>query len=112
MSINITDSDGVTSIQIPDRLEADLLKADGNVEDIEITIYFKVKTILPSGKVVGEPYLDTATPLTLNCKENPELAEAMRLIQQAIGLGRYQQMTAPIPKPVENLEMIPLIENS
>lgn len=41
-------------------------------------------------------------PLELNCKNDPELAESMRVIQRKIGQGRYQQMTAPVPAPVES----------
>ena len=115
MSISIKDSDNVTSIHIPDRLEVSLLEADGDVEKLELKIYFQVKTILPSGKAVGEPYLDTANPLRINCKGNIELTQAMMVIQKSIGEGRYKQMTAPpAPEFSQNTGMMmapPIAEN-
>lgn len=108
MNISIQDSDGVMSIHIPDRLEADLTKGDGVVENMKLVIYFKIKTILPSGKVVGEPYLDFGNPLLLNCKGNPELTQAMLVIQQAIGKGRNEQVLAQtqIPEPTPDSGMM------
>ncbi|MDP8935624.1 MAG: hypothetical protein M3N42_16165 [Cyanobacteriota bacterium] len=100
MAIPIKDLDDVTTVHIPDRIEVDLTQAEGDVESLELKIHFKIKTILPSGKVVGEPYLDTAKPLLLNCRGNAELTAAMKVIQQAIGVGRYQQITAPPPEPI------------
>ncbi|MEG4484861.1 hypothetical protein [Microcoleus sp. D2_18a_B4] len=93
MSVLIKDTDDVTTEHIPDRLEVNLIQAAGNIQDLELKIYFKVKTTLPSGKVVGEPYLDQTNPLLLNCQGDEKLTQAMLIIQRAIGQGRYTQIT-------------------
>ena len=96
MAIKITDLDGVSTVHDAERLEIDLKSAKEVVEDMVVKVYFDVTTELPNGKEVGQLYWDSV-PLELNCKNNPQLAEAMRVIQQAIGAGRYAQMTAPAP---------------
>jgi len=125
MGVPISEDD-VTSLHVADRLQINLAQAEEDVEKMELEVFFKIFTVLPNGKVVGEPYLDTAKPLRFTCKNNPELKAAMELIQQTIGEKRYEQLTAQpeipppsqipalseISEPVENPEMIPPIENS
>ena len=109
MPVIVTDSDGISSIHTAERLEINLLTADEIsdkiVTDMVLQIYFNVITKLPNGKEVGQKYWDEK-PLRLDCKNNPQVAEAMRVIQQAIGQARYAQMTAPVPAPVESPGMI------
>ena len=98
MSVKITDSNGISTIHTAERLEINLKGANEVVQLMEIKAYFDVKTELPSGEEVGREYWDSV-PLKLTCENDPELAEAMRVIQQKIGQGRYQQMTASTPHP-------------
>lgn len=49
-------------------------------------------------EAVGEPYLDKDT-IYLDPANDVELAEAFSVIQQKIGLLRYQQLHAPHPEP-------------
>ena len=109
MPVSVTDSDGITTIHIAERLEINLLAvdevSDKMITDMELQVYFNVITKLASGKEVGQKYWDKK-PLKLDCKNNPQVAEAMRVIQQAIGAGRYAQITAPAPEPVESPGMI------
>ena len=105
MSVIITDSDGISSIHTAERLEINLKGTNEVVQLMEIKAYFDVKTELPSGEEVGREYWDSV-PLKLTCENDPELAEAMRVIQQKIGQGRYQQITAPVPAPVESPGMM------
>ena len=99
MPVKITNSNGITTIHTAERLEINLKGANEVVQLMEIKAYFDVKTELPSGEEVGREYWDSV-PLKLTCENDPELAEAMRVIQQKIGQKRYQQMTAPVPAPV------------
>lgn len=101
MAIKITKRDGISTIHTAERLEINLKGTDGVVQLMEIKAYFDVKTELPSGEEVGREYWDSV-PLKFTCENDPELAEAMRVIQQKIGQKRYQQMTAPVPAPVES----------
>ena len=105
MPVKITNSDGISSIHTAERLEINLKSANEIVQLMEIKAYFDVKTELPSGEEVGREYWDSV-PLKLTCENDPELAEAMRVIQRKIGQERYQQMTAPVPAPVESPGMI------
>jgi len=105
MSIKITDTDGISTIHSAERLEINLAIVAETVKDMTLKIYFNVETQLASGKSIGQLYWD-AVPLELNCKNDSELAEAMRVIQWKIGQGRYQQMTTPVPEPVESPGMI------
>lgn len=101
MPIKITDSDNISSIHSAERLEINLAVAAETVENMTLKVYFNVETQLASGKSVGQLYWDSV-PLELDCKNDPELTEAMRVIQRKIGQRRYQQMTAPVPEPVES----------
>ena len=108
MSIKITDSDGISTIHTPERLQINLLTigmAEPTVEQMVIEVHFNVKTELSSGKEVGQEYWDSV-PLKLTCENNSQLAEAMRVMQQAIGAGRYAQMIAPVPAPVASPGMM------
>lgn len=94
MSINIlNEEDNITTVHIPDRLEVSLIESDGDVEKLKLKTYFQVKTILPNGKTIGKPYLDTNKPLFIDCKGNVELTQALIVIQKAIANERYKQMT-------------------
>ena len=104
MPVKITDLDGISSIHTAERLQIDLSIPDETIDDKEVTdmtveVYFNVTTRLPSGKEIGQKYWDNV-PLKLDCKNNPQLAEAMRVMQQAIGAGRYAQMIAPVFTPI------------
>lgn len=93
--IDPNDENEISTIHIAERLESSLLLAKENVEDMELNILFMVESRLPSGKIVGQPYLDINNPLQLSCKDNPELAKAMQVIQKAIREGRYKQIITP-----------------
>ena len=105
MPVRITNSDGISSIHTAERIEINLKGTNEVVQLMEIKAYFDVKTELPSGEEVGREYWDSI-PLKFTCENDPELAEAMQVIQQKIGQKRYQQMTAPVPAPVESPGMI------
>ena len=105
MPVKITNSDGISTIHTAERLEINLKGVNEVVQLMEITAYFDVKTELPSGEEVGREYWDSV-PLKFTCKNDPELAEAMQVIQRKIGQERYQQMTAPVPSPVESPGMM------
>ena len=101
MSVKIINSNGISTTHTAERLEINLKDTNGVVELMEIKAYFDVKTELPSGEEVGREYWDSV-PLKFTCENDPELAEAMQVIQRKIGAGRYAQITAPVPAPVEN----------
>ena len=105
MPVKVTNSDGISSIHTAERLEINLKGTNEIVQLMEIKAYFDVKTELPSGEEVGREYWDSV-PLKFTCENNPQLAEAMRIMQQAIGQARYAQMTAPVPEPVTSPGMI------
>ena len=109
MPVIVIDSDGISSIHTAERLEINLKGTDEVVELMEIKAYFDVKTELPSGEEVGREYWDSV-PLKLTCENNPQLTEAMRVIQQAIGQARYAQMTAPVHEPIGSPGTIPTEE--
>lgn len=94
MPINITDpKTNITKSHVTERLEINLLHANEVVEDMQMVIYFNVHTLL--GDIEVAPvYWDSQKPLVLSCRGNPELTEAMKIIQNAIGVNRYLQLTA------------------
>jgi hypothetical protein len=94
MPIIITDSDNISTLHFAERLQSNLSLANEVVEDMVLEIYFTTETHLPNGKLVGQVYWDNE-PLRITCKGNPELTEAMKVIQQAIGYYRYLQLTTP-----------------
>ena len=96
MLIKITDPNGISTIHTAERLEINLKGTNEVVQLMEIKAYFDVRTELPSGEEVGREYWDSV-PLKFTCENDPELAEAMRVIQRKIGQERYAQMTAPAP---------------
>ena len=109
MPVKITDSNGISSIHTAERLEINLKGANEIVQLMEIKAYFDIKTELPSGEEVGREYWDSV-PLKFTCENNLQLAEAMRVIQQAIGQARYAQMTTPVPEAVGSPGTIPTEE--
>lgn len=104
MPIITTDSDNISTIHTTERLQINLLTAKENVEEMYIEVFFIIETQLPNGKTIGFPYWDNK-PLILNCKNDPELTQAMLVIQNAIGVNRYVQLTTTptIPEPIEPL---------
>lgn len=93
MPIKITDSDKISSVHRAVRLQSELGEAGEDVASMVLQIFFEIENQLSSGKIIGQPYWDLANPLLLTCKDDPELAEAMQVIQQKIGEGRYKQIT-------------------
>jgi hypothetical protein len=114
MPVSVVNLDGITEIHTSERLEINLLSAKEIVENMRMRIWFNVETRLPNGKTVGQPYWDSQRILELSCEHDPELANAMRVIQQKIGEARYKQITTPpeISELVKNSEIMPSIENS
>lgn len=106
MPVIVTDSDDISSIHTAERLEINLAIAKETVEDMTLKIYFNVETKLGK-KSIGQPYWDS-TPLELTCKDNPELAEAMQVIQRAIGHYRYLQLTTPPENPEIAMAVSPI----
>lgn len=100
MPITIKDSDNISTIHIAERLQINLLTAKENVEEMDIEVFFTIETQLPNGKTIGFPYWDSK-PLIINCKGNEELTNAMTVIQNAIGLNRYKELTTPKPIIIE-----------
>lgn len=93
MPINITDSKtNITKSHYSERLQINLLTANEVVENMEIVVYFNIHTLLGNTEV-APAYWDSQNPLVLTCKGNPELTEAMKVIQKHIGLERYKQLT-------------------
>ena len=107
MPIIITDSDDISSIHTAERLQINLLSAKENVEDMLMKVFFIIDSQLSNGKKIGFTYWDTE-PLIINCKGNEELTKAMLVIQNAIGVNRYLQLTTPkvILEPID-----PIIPN-
>jgi hypothetical protein len=101
MPIIITDSDNICSVHTASRLQINLDIAKEIVEEMVMEVFFTIETQLPNGRTVGQPYWDIE-PLRLTCKGNPTLTEAMRVIQEAIGMQRYLQLTTP--KPIEEFK--------
>jgi hypothetical protein len=108
MPVTVKDSDSISTIHRAVRLQSELSEAGENVESMTLQIFFEIENQLPSGKIIGQPYWDLGNPLLLICKDDPELAEAMQIIQRKIGEGRYKQITASpeIPEPVETPGML------
>jgi len=96
MPLKITDSDNISTLHTTERLQVNLAAAKEIIEDIIIEVYFTVETRLPSGKLVGQPYWDSE-PIKINCRGNVKLTEAMRTIQEAIGIERNKQQLAKKP---------------
>lgn len=93
MPVNIKDTrTNITKSYKSERLEIDLASANEVVEDMQIVVYFNVQTFLGDIEVAPK-YWDGQLPLVMNCKGNPELTEAMKIIQKHIGLERQKQLT-------------------
>lgn len=93
MPVNIKDTKtNITKSYKAERLQIDLAAANEVVEDMQILVYFDVYTLLGDVEVAPK-YWDNQTPLVMNCRNNPELTEAMKIIQKHIGLERYKQLT-------------------
>lgn len=92
MPIIITDLDKVSTVHTAERLQINLAEVEEDVEKMFIEVYFTITTKLPNGRIVGYPYWDNQA-LVINCKGNSKLTDAMKTIQEAIGIGRYLQLT-------------------
>lgn len=92
MPINIKDTKtNVTKSYKSERLQIDLASANEVVEDMQIVVYFDTYTLV--GDVEVAPKHWDNQPLIFNCRGNPELTEAMKIIQKHIGLERHKQLT-------------------
>jgi hypothetical protein len=101
MPVTITDSDNILTTHTPERIQANLINSKGVIEDILLEVYFMVDTKLANGKSLGQPYWD-GEPLRLNCRGNPKLIEAMKLIQEAINGERNKQILKKLNTKEEN----------
>lgn len=87
---------------VAERFQIDnLLEANEDVTKMQIKAYF-VTSIFLNDEKLSEAW--NSKVLTFDCKDDPELEAAMVVIQNRIGVKRYQQITAPppLPKPVES----------
>ena len=106
MPINIIDPvTGITKSHIAERLEINLLFAKEDVKEMQVKVYFNIDTLLGETKV-AETYWDRKA-LVFDCKNNPRLEAAMAVIQEEIGIRRYEQITTPAPTQNENESAIP-----
>jgi hypothetical protein len=93
---------------IAERFQIDnLLETNEDVTKMQIKAYF-VTSIFLNDEKLSEAW--NPEVLTFDCENDPELEAAMVVIQNRIGVKRYQQITAPpVPEPAEGPGM-PLIE--
>ncbi|MEG4406429.1 hypothetical protein [Microcoleus sp. MON2_D5] len=112
MPIDVPNPNGTMRRDVAERFQIlNLLEANESVFKMRMEAYFVTSIHLGDEKLseVWNPEV-----LVFGCENDPELEEAMIIIQTRIGQKRYAQITAPPPEtsePVENPEIIP-IENS
>lgn len=95
MPINVPNPNGTTRKDVAERLQIlNLLEANENVKAMNIEAYFMTSIFLNDEKL-SEAW--NSEVLTFNCEDDPELEAAMVVIQNRIGLKRYQQITTPAP---------------
>jgi len=107
MPIDILNPNGTKRRDIAERFQIlNLLDAKENVRKMRMEAYFTTSIYLGDEKL-SEVWNGQA--LVFDCENDPELEEAMEVIQSRIGQKRYQQITASleISKPVENSKMMP-----
>lgn len=112
MPIDILNPNGTIRRDVAERFQIlNLLESKENVRQMQMEAYFVTSIYLDNEKL-SEAW--NSQVLVFNCENDPELEAAMQVIQSRIGQKRYEQITAPpeIPEPIENLEMMPPIENS
>jgi hypothetical protein len=107
MPINVSNPNGTMRRDVTERLQIlNLLEAKEDVKKMRIEAYF-VTSIFLNDEKLSEAWNPEA--LTFDCKDDPELEAAMVVIQNRIGVKRYQQITAPpVPEPVEGPGMPPI----
>ncbi|MEG5173286.1 hypothetical protein [Microcoleus sp. B3-D7] len=112
MPVDLPNSNGIMRRDVAERFQIlNLLEAKEMVSKMRMEAYF-VTSIYLDGEKLSEAW--NSQVLVFDCENDPELETAMQIIQNRIGQKRYLQITTPpeIPEPVENLKIIPLIENS
>ena len=99
MPINVSSPNGTIRRDTAERFQIDnLLEANEDVTKMQIKAYF-VTSILLNDEKLSEAW--NPEVLVFDCENDPELESAMVVIQNRIGVKRYQQITAPeIPEPV------------
>ncbi len=107
MPINIPNPNGTTRSDLAERLQIlNLLEAKEDVKKMRIEAYF-VTSIFLNDEKLSEAW--NPEVLTFDCENDPELEAAMVVIQNRIGVKRYQQITAPpVPEPAEGPGMPPI----
>jgi len=108
MPIDVQNPNGTMRRDIAERFQIDnLLETNEDVTKMQIKAYF-VTSIHLGDEKLSEAW--NSEVLVFDCEDDPELEAAMVVIQNRIGVKRYQQITAPpVPEPVEGPGM-PLIE--
>ena len=107
MPIDIQNPNGTMRRDIAERFQIDnLLETNEDVTKMQIKAYF-VTSIFLNDEKLSEAW--NPEVLTFDCEDDPELDAAMVVIQNRIGVKRYQQITAPpLPEPVESPGMPPI----
>ena len=107
MPIDVPNPNGTTRSDLAERLQIlNLLEAEEDVKKMRIEAYF-VTSIFLNDEKLSEAW--NPEVLTFDCEDDPELDAAMVVIQNRIGVKRYQQITAPpLPEPVESPGMPPI----
>ena len=107
MPIDVPNPNGTTRSDLAERLQIlNLLEAEEDVKKMRIEAYF-VTSIFLNDEKLSEAW--NPEVLTFDCEDDPELDAAMVVIQNRIGVKRYQQITAPpVPEPVEGPGMPPI----
>lgn len=108
MPIDVQNPNGTMRRDITERFQIDnLLETNEDVTKMQIKAYF-VTSIHLGDEKLSEAW--NSEVLVFDCEDDPELEAAMVVIQNRIGVKRYQQITAPpVPGPVEGPGM-PSIE--
>jgi hypothetical protein len=107
MPIDIQNPNGTMRRDIAERFQIDnLLETNEDVTKMQIKAYF-VTSIFLNDEKLSEAW--NPEVLTFDCENDPELEAAMVVIQNRIGVKRYQQITAPpVPEPAEGPGMPPI----
>lgn len=107
MPIDIQNPNGTMRRDIAERFQIDnLLETNEDVTKMQIKAYF-VTSIHLGDEKLSEAW--NPEVLTFDCEDDPELEAAMVVIQNRIGVKRYQQITAPpVPEPVEGPGLPPI----
>ena len=107
MPIDVQNPNGTMRRDIAERFQIDnLLETNEDVTKMQIKAYF-VTSIHLGDEKLSEAW--NSEVLVFDCEDDPELEAAMVVIQNRIGVKRYQQITAPpVPEPVEGPGMPPI----